>query len=281
MPPYDPSAFPPFAVTVDLVVLTVRRHALCTLVVRRGEEPYRGRWALPGGFVREDEDLSGAAARELVEETGLCAHDPAAPPPVPSNGAHLEQLATYGAPDRDPRMRVVSVAHLALAPDLPAPRAGGDAKSARWAPVEELLGEDVLAGTAEDGAAHGAGLAEGSGGDDEDSGDGKEGGPAALAFDHARILADGVERARSKIEYSSLATAFCPPEFTVGELRRVYEAVWGVALDPRNFHRKVTGTPGFLVPAGGTTTRQGGRPAQLFRAGGATLLNPPMLRPEV
>ncbi|OKJ61918.1 DNA hydrolase [Streptomyces sp. CB02009] len=281
MPPYDPSAFPPFAVTVDLVVLTVRRHALCTLVVRRGEEPYRGRWALPGGFVREDEDLSGAAARELVEETGLCAHDPAAPPPVPSNGAHLEQLATYGAPDRDPRMRVVSVAHLALAPDLPAPRAGGDANSARWAPVEELLGEDVLAGTAEAGTALGAGGAEGSGDEAGGGGDGKEGGPVALAFDHARILADGVERARSKIEYSSLATAFCPPEFTVGELRRVYEAVWGVALDPRNFHRKVTGTPGFLVPAGGTTTRQGGRPAQLFRAGGATLLNPPMLRPEV
>ncbi|MET9722729.1 NUDIX hydrolase [Streptomyces zaomyceticus] len=270
MPPYDPSAYPPFAVTVDLVVLTVRRHALCTLVVRRGESPYQGRWALPGGFVRAEEDLGAAAARELVEETGLCAHDPAAPPPVPSNGAHLEQLATYGAPDRDPRMRVVSVAHLALAPDLPAPRAGGDANSARWAPVEELLGEDALAGKAE------AAAAAGEAGNEE-----KEGGPEALAFDHARILADGVERARSKIEYSSLATAFCPPEFTVGELRRVYEAVWGVSLDPRNFHRKVTGTPGFLVPAGGTTTRQGGRPAQLFRAGGATLLNPPMLRPEV
>ncbi|GGR49148.1 NUDIX hydrolase [Streptomyces cinereoruber] len=254
MPPYDPSAFPPFAVTVDLVVLTVRRHALCTLVVRRGEAPFQDRWALPGGFVRAEEDLGAAAARELVEETGLRAYDPAAPAPVPSNGAHLEQLATYGAPDRDPRMRVVSVAHLALAPDLPAPRAGGDANSARWAPVEELLGEDAAAGA---------------------------GGAGALAFDHSRILADGVERARSKIEYSSLATAFCPPEFTVGELRRVYEAVWGVALDPRNFHRKVTGTPGFLVPAGGTTTRQGGRPAQLFRAGGATLLNPPMLRPEV
>ncbi|MET9950619.1 NUDIX domain-containing protein [Streptomyces sp. NPDC006339] len=256
MPPYDPSAFPPFAVTVDLVVLTVRRHALCALVVKRGEAPFQGRWALPGGFVRADEDLDAAAARELVEETGLCVHDPGAPPPVPGNGAHLEQLATYGAPDRDPRMRVVSVAHLALAPDLPAPRAGGDANSARWAPVEELLGED---GGAEPGGEP----------------------PVPLAFDHARILADGVERARSKIEYSSLATAFCPPEFTVGELRRVYEAVWGVALDPRNFHRKVTGTPGFLVPAGGTTTRQGGRPAQLFRAGGATLLNPPMLRPEV
>jgi 8-oxo-dGTP diphosphatase len=255
MSPYDPSAYPPFAVTVDLVVLTVRRHALCALVVRRGEPPFQGRWALPGGFVRGDEDLGSAAARELAEETGLCAHDPSAPAPA-AGAAHLEQLATYGDPGRDPRMRVVSVAYLVLAPDLPAPRAGGDANSARWAPVEELLDRDQAGGP-----------------DDESS--------AQLAFDHTQILTDGVERARSKIEYSSLATAFCPPEFTVGELRRVYEAVWGVALDPRNFHRKVTGTPGFLVPAGGTTTRQGGRPAQLFRAGGATLLNPPMLRPEV
>ncbi|AWI31385.1 NUDIX domain-containing protein [Streptomyces tirandamycinicus] len=254
--PYDPSAFPPFAVTVDLVVLTVRRDALCALVVRRGEQPYQGRWALPGGFVRADEDLTAAAARELAEETGLCVHDRHSPAPGSSpTGAHLEQLATYGDPKRDPRMRVVSVAHLALAPDLPAPRAGGDANQARWAPVGLLLGKEA--------DAHG----------EDQSGQ--------LAFDHTQILADGVERARSKIEYSSLATAFCPPEFTVGELRRVYEAVWGVALDPRNFHRKVTGTPGFLVPTGGTTTRQGGRPAQLFRAGGATLLNPPMLRPEV
>lgn len=251
--PYDPSAFPPFAVTVDLVVLTVRRHALCALAVRRGEAPYEGKWALPGGFVRADEDLASAAARELAEETGLRAHDADSP------GAHLEQLATYGDPDRDPRMRVVSVAHLVLAPDLPSPTPGGDARGARWAPVDDLLG--VGAG---DGSPRRA-----------------DGGEKALAFDHERILAAGVERARSKIEYSSLATAFCPPEFTVGELRRVYEAVWGVALDPRNFHRKVTGTPGFLVPSGGTTTRQGGRPAQLFRAGGATLLNPPMLRPEV
>ncbi|MFI0982841.1 NUDIX hydrolase [Streptomyces sp. NPDC021093] len=258
MSPYDPSAFPPFAVTVDLAVLTVRRHALCALVVRRGEQPFQGRWALPGGFVRADEDLATAAARELAEETGLSAlsaptgHLAAAP----GNGAHLEQLATYGDPGRDPRMRVVSVAHLALAPDLPAPRAGGDANSARWAPVEALLGHEDGFGREEEQA-------------------------APLAFDHGQILADGVERARSKIEYSSLATAFCPPEFTVGELRRVYEAVWGVVLDPRNFHRKVTGTPGFLVPSGGTTTRQGGRPAQLFRAGGANALNPPMLRPEV
>lgn len=226
---------PPFAVTVDLVVLTVRDDALRVLVVRRGVPPFRGRRALPGGFVLPEEDLLDAAGRELAEETGL-----------DRRSVHLEQLATYGAPRRDPRMRVVTVAYLALAPDLPVPMAGSDAAAAEWAAVEPLLAD-----------------------------------PRALAFDHHRILSDGVERARSKLEYTPLAAAFCPPEFTVAELRRVYEIVWGTALDPRNFHRKVTGTPGFLVATGATTTRDGGRPAQLFRPGRVALLHPPMLRPEV
>ncbi|SEF21751.1 8-oxo-dGTP diphosphatase [Amycolatopsis pretoriensis] len=221
---------PPFAVTVDLVVLTLTEDELCALVVRRGIEPYQGEWALPGGFVREDEDLSDAARRELAEETGL------APGTV-----HIEQLAGYGAPDRDPRMRVVTVAYLALAPDLPTPSAGTDAAEARWTPVRTLTRE-------------------------------------RLAFDHDRILADGVERARAKLEYSPLATAFCAPEFTVAELRRVYELVWDTRLDPRNFHRKVTGAEGLLEPTGRTTTRDGGRPAQLYRRGKAELLYPPMLR---
>ena len=242
---YNARDWPPFAVTVDLVVLTVRDGALSALVVRRGEQPFAGCLALPGGFVRESESLGRAAARELAEETGL------AQLPV-----HLEQLATYGEVDRDPRMRVISVAYLALAPDLPTPRAGGDAVAAAWTPVASLLPEFFP------GAA----------------GAGPTG--STLAFDHAKILADGVERARAKLEYSPLAAAFCPAEFTVGELRRVYEAVWGVALDPRNFHRKVTGTQGFLISVGDTTARQGGRPAQLFRLGDVTLLNPPMLRPN-
>jgi 8-oxo-dGTP diphosphatase len=217
-----------FSVTVDLVVLTIRSGRLSALVVRRGAEPFAGRWALPGGFVHSDEDLPEAARRELAEETGL--HD------LP---VHLEQLATYGAPGRDPRGRVVTVAYLALAPELPDPVGGTDAAEARWEPV--------------------AGL-------------------GRLAFDHDRILADGVERARAKLEYSPLATAFCADEFTVAELRHVYEAVWGVPLDPRNFHRKVTGSPGFLVPTGRRATRGGGRPAELFRRGDATVLNPPITR---
>lgn len=220
------------AVTVDLVVLTVRGDELVALVVKRGVEPFRGRWALPGGFVGVDEDLAAAAARELEEETGIEAID-----------AHLEQLATYGAPDRDPRGRVVTVAYLALVADLPTPTAGSDAADAAWQPVEGLL----RAGR--------------------------------LAFDHRRILADGVERARAKLEYTPLATSFCDDEFTVAELRHVYEVVWDTELDPRNFHRKVSSTRGFLIPTGRTTSRDGGRPAQLFRSGDATVLHPPMLRP--
>jgi 8-oxo-dGTP diphosphatase len=225
------SDHPPFAVTVDVVLLTIRAGELSALVVRRGEAPYRGRWALPGGFVRPDEDLDAAAARELREETGL------------RHGFHLEQLRTYGAPRRDPRMRTVTVAYLALAPDLTSPVASTDAAEAEWRPVDALL-------SARPG----------------------------LAFDHGRILGDALERARAKLEYSPLAAAFCPEEFTIGELRRVYETVWGTAIDPRNFHRKVSKTPGFLVPTGETTTRDGGRPAQLFRRGSLDLLNPPLTR---
>jgi 8-oxo-dGTP diphosphatase len=216
-----------------VVLLTIRDERLCVLLVRRGVPPYLGRWALPGGFIDADEGLAAAAWRELSEETGLT-----------RPAVHLEQLASYGDPARDPRGRVVTVAYLALAPDLPAPVAGSDAAAAEWSPVEPVLA-----------------------------------GPAALAFDHRAILGDGVERARSKLEYTPLATAFCPAEFTVAELRRVYEIVWGGRLDPRNFHRKVTGTPGFLAGTGRLTSRDGGRPAQLYRRGTATLLHPPMLRP--
>ncbi|GAB3151403.1 NUDIX domain-containing protein [Micromonospora sonneratiae] len=225
------SSYPPFAVTVDLVVLTVQGDELSALLVRRGVPPYEGQWALPGGFVDIDEDLVDAAVRELSEETGLV--DPA---------GHLEQLGTYGTPGRDPRGRVVTVAYLALLPDLPAPVAGSDAASAQWQPVSRLSEGD-------------------------------------LAFDHDRILTDGLERARAKLEYTPLAAAFCPAEFTIAQLRAVYETVWQTRLDPRNFHRKVTGTPGFVESTGRVTEGDRGRPAQLFHRGPASLLYPPMLRP--
>lgn len=124
---YDPRAFPPVAVTVDVAVLTLRGHELSLLLVERGERPFRGSWALPGGFVRPDEGLVEAARREVTEETGI----------APFEG-HLEQLETFGDPGRDPRMRVVSVAFLVVLPDLGRPQAGTDAAGARYWPVADL-----------------------------------------------------------------------------------------------------------------------------------------------
>ena len=224
------------ALTVDIVVLTIRSGRLSVLLIRRGAEPFAGDWALPGGFVEPDEDLDDAAARELCEETGL--------DDVPG---HLEQLRTYGEPGRDPRMRIVSVAYLALMPDLPPPSAGSDAAEARYWAVEDLEGPDA----------------------------------PRLAFDHEQIVRDAVERARSKLEYTSLAASFTDEPFTLGELRRVYEAVWGAPLHAPNFRRKVLSTPGFVVPLDEKSppADTGGRPAQLFRRGAAALLHPAFLRP--
>lgn len=214
---------------VDLAILTVRENKLHVLVVERGNDPFRGQEALPGGFLRAGEDLLAAAERELNEETGL-----------DGDALHLEQLATYGDPQRDPRGRVVSVAYVAFAPDLPIPSAGSDARAARWAPADAVKG--------------------------------------SLAFDHDAILAQAVERARERLETTTLATAFCGPEFTIGELRAVYEVVWGLDLDPRNFSRKVLNTDGFIEPTGGKRAPETGRPAALYRKGRARILNPPLLR---
>jgi 8-oxo-dGTP diphosphatase len=251
---YDPRDYDPVSVTVDVVALTIRDGGLHVLLVRRGQAPFAGMWALPGGFVRgvrDAEDLQDAAVQELAEETGLSAKQGRL------ERIHLEQLGTYGTPGRDPRMRVISVAYLAFAPELPDPEAGGDAADAAWTLVERL------------------GLTDG--------GDQSPGTTRRLAFDHARILADGLERARSKLEYTPLATAFCAPEFTIPELRAVYEAVWGEELHAGNFHRKVLSVPGFVESTGATSDRagrKGGPRPRLYRAGDAQLLHPALLRPS-
>jgi 8-oxo-dGTP diphosphatase len=219
----------PVHIAVDLAILTVREDLLQVLVIERGTEPFGGRTALPGGFLRAEEDLSQTAERELSEETGL-----------DGRALHLEQFGVYGAPDRDPRGRVVSVAFLAIAPDLPVPSAGTDARAASWARVDQVRDK--------------------------------------LAFDHPVILDDAVERARTRLEYTTLATAFCAPTFTMGDLRKVYEVVWGLPLDPRNFSRKVASTEGFIEATGAKRAPGTGRPAALYRRGPALTLNPPLLR---
>jgi len=159
--------------------------------------------------------------------------------------AYLEQLRSYGPLGRDPRGPVLTVAYLAIVPAAAVPQAGSDAAGAGWWRLDDL---------------------------------------PDLAFDHAAIVADGIERLRAKLEYSPLATVFCGDSFTIAELRAVYEAVWGQSVDQRNFHRKATGTPGFLVPTGQTTSAGPGRPAELFRRAPdlspwQAVLYPPILRP--
>ncbi|WP_409464811.1 NUDIX hydrolase [Amycolatopsis sp. GA6-003] len=231
----DKWEMPRCSVAVDLAVLTIRQNSLQALAVVRKFPPYQGRFALPGGFLEDDEDLDGAAQRELAEETGLDAARLA-----------VRQLGSYGAPGRDPRGRVVSVCYVAVMPDLPLPVAGGDAAAAQWLPVDRL-----------------------------------QHGPRRLAFDHCRLLADAVEYARDQLAQTTLATAFCGEEFTIAQLREVYEIVWGVELDPSNFHRKVTSTADFVVPTGTRVSGVGGRPPALYRAGTGTRLHPAIVRDAV
>lgn len=217
---YDPSAYPSFAVTVDIVVFTIKDDRLQMVLIQRGAPPFEAAWALPGGFVHRDEDLETAARRELMEETG-----------VESGPTHLTQLASYGAPDRDPRMRVVTVAWWAIMPDVPEPEAGSDAAHA------DLVGvDDVIDGRVE------------------------------LAFDHRQIVIDALEALRDRLEDTTLATTFWTDEFRISDLRRVYEIVWDTKLEPGNFQRKVRKVPGWLQPTGTRDDSATGRPAQLFRS---------------
>ena len=230
--PYNPDDFPRVAVTVDVVVFTIRDDQLHVLLVERGQEPFRGDWALPGGFVQPDEDLDTAATRELQEETNVTVGVP-----------YLEQLGSYGTPERDPRMRVITVAYWAACAELGQPQGGGDAAYSDLVPLAKI-----------------------------------ERGGIRLAFDHGRIVQDAVERLRSKLEYTALATKFCPPEFTISELRRVYETIWGTRLDPGNFQRKIRENPGFKILRTGRSPRgyRGGRPASLWTVPTAARMAMPM-----
>lgn len=200
------------AVTVDVVIFTVRDGDLQVLLIRRKRPPFEGMWAIPGGFVRIDESLEDAALRELEEETGV-------------RDVYLEQLYTFGDPDRDPRGRVITVAYFALVPaNTVRLRAGDDASEARWWSMYDL---------------------------------------PPLAFDHADILAYALQRLRYKLEYTAVGFELLPETFTLSELQATYEVILGEKLDKRNFRRKILGA-GILEETGEYRTGEG-RPAKLYR----------------
>lgn len=204
--------YPRPALTVDCVVFGVDE-ALQVLLVKRDLDPYRGKWALPGGFVHVDETVDDAARRELREETGL-------------EKVYLEQLYTFGALDRDPRERVVSVAYYALVrlSDHQV-KAATDARDAAWFPMTDL---------------------------------------PRLAFDHAEILSVARERLRGKLQYKPIGFELLPPRFTLSQLQRLYEIVLERPLDKRNFRKKVLATE-LLEGLDEREVGVAHRAAQLFR----------------
>jgi 8-oxo-dGTP diphosphatase len=213
--------YPRPSVTVDLVIFTIAENDLKVLLIRRGGEPFKGRWALPGGFVEIDESLEDAAARELEEEVGV-------------RNVYLEQLYTFGDPDRDPRGRVISVAYFALVDaEHQKIAAASDAADAAWHSVFK---------------------------------------PPALAFDHGKILDYAVWRLRNKIEWTTVGYELLPRKFTLSELQRVYEIILQKPVDKRNFRKKIL-AQGEIRELNETRADVAHRPAKLYsfkkRAGGS------------
>lgn len=203
------------SVAVDLLVFTIEEDRLKILTIRRQYPPFEGQRALPGVFVRDDETLDQAAQRGLREETGL-------------EDIYFEQLYTWGAPDRDPRRRVISVSYLALvdAQRLRGFGPGLRTTGAELADVQELL-------TAED-----------------------------LAFDHRQIIACGRERLAGKVEYTPIAFSLVPEEFTLPQLQRVYELLLGKPLYKANFRKKIAP---LVEETDRSTSGDAHRPSKFYR----------------
>ncbi|MCC6557959.1 MAG: NUDIX domain-containing protein [Polyangiaceae bacterium] len=227
---YDPSRFERLSVAVDVALIAAFDGALYTLAVRRAEHPHRGRWALPGGFVRVDESLDAAASRALATKAGL-------------SHVYLEQLYTFGAPRRDPRTRVISVAYCALVDRarFEAARAegGGPAIARIVVPWEGETGGPVEL-------------------------EGEAGEPMATAFDHAEILGMAVKRIRGKLDYTPIGFQLLPERFTLLELMRVHETVLGRPLNKDSFRRRMLAS-GQLEATGESEKDVDHRPAELYR----------------
>lgn len=226
---YNPGDYERPSVTVDMMVLGMDKKLdkLQILLIQRGNHPYLDCFALPGGFVNIEESAYEAACRELEEETGL-------------KDIYLEQVYTMSQPDRDPRMRVIDIAYMALVQKIPA-IAGDDAKAAYWFDItftDNLLQlynkeHDILIKYKLKEKIFKNGIIKIKNYVPElDSTS-----PEALAFDHAQIILEGLMRLRNKIEYTDVVFNLMPKEFTLPDLQRVYEIILGSKLYKANFRR--------------------------------------------
>ncbi len=206
--------YPRPALTVDCVVFGLdEQDILKVMLIKRRLPPFKGEWALPGGFVRVDESLDAAARRELQEETGI-------------EDVFLEQLYSFGAVDRDPRERVVTVAYYALV-NLGdhTIHAATDASEAGWFSLDNL---------------------------------------PSLAFDHSSILEVAINRLKGKVRYEPIGFELLPQKFTLSQLQRLYETVLGQPLDKRNFRKKFLKMD-LLIELNETQTGVSHRAARLYQ----------------
>ena len=200
------------SVTVDVVVFTMKDNKLKVLLVKRGNEPFKDSWALPGGFINKNESLEDAARRELLEETGV-------------KEVYLEQLYTFGKPNRDPRGRIVTVAYYAIIKSKGVElRAQEDAVEARWFPAYKI---------------------------------------PKLAFDHKDIVTYALKRLKWKMEYTTVGFQLLPKKFTLTQLQKVYEIVFNKKFDKRNFRKKIISL-NLIKATGEKTTDVAHRPAELY-----------------
>jgi len=226
---YDPTVYDRPSVTVDVALLSVKDDTLVTLLLRRAEPPYRGRYALPGGFLRVDEPLEAAAARVLREKAGLA-------------DVFLEQLFTFGGVHRDPRMRIVTVAYYALVhPGRLESAAQGTTLARIEVPWEGETGGPI--------ECHPWGV---------------ERSALALAFDHADILGTAVKRLRGKLDYTPIGFQLLPERFTLAELQRVHETVLARPLNKDSFRRRMLAS-GQLEATGELQQGVDHRPPELYR----------------
>ena len=226
---YDPAAYERPSVAVDLILMSVVDGAPAVLLTRRDQHPFAGAWALPGGFVGIGESLDEAAHRILAEKARM-------------SEAYIEQLYTFGAVDRDPRTRIISVAYFAL---LPADRFTVALKSA----PELALAELNVPWPGETGGPIEARIGEGD--------------PLHLAFDHSAMLSLAVRRLRGKLDYSGIAFALLPERFTLRALQDIYEAILDTKLNKPAFRRRMLDR-GWLEATGERETGASFRPAELY-----------------
>ncbi len=228
---YDPGDYERPSVTADIMVLGMdeKLNALKVLLIQRSDHPYIDCFALPGGFINIDESAYSAACRELEEETGL-------------KDIYLEQIYTMNQPNRDPRMRVFSIAYMALTSKVPVV-AGDDAKAAYWFDItftdkkldlfNEEAGIHIKYDLEEKIFSNGVERIKNYVPVYDDASDN------ALAFDHAQLLLEGLMRLRNKVKYTGVAFNLVPKKFTLPDLQRVYEVILGKSLYKKNFRKDI------------------------------------------